>query len=574
MSLADLLSGAVSFEIPEFQRDYRWTLQEARQLFEDLTAAADSARDGTAPPYFLGAIVLLDRQAEPGFSDLAPGPAIVDIVDGQQRLITLSILIACLRDFEVGEVHAALQGMLCQAGNPEAFQLNLRSDEQPQMAKRVLMEGTTRNRGLSTPANISIDNVLANRNLFVRELKTLQPGERRQLIDCIRHHCRLLVMRTADIDYAYQIFLTINDRGQHLTREDILRAEIIGPLSPQQRQRYEAVIDEFARYQTEQSQARTKKGKTFFSHLIIIHGSKGRSIIAEVRRLVRVTGGPAQFAAQVFAPLAAAYLAVKMPPAERPPHDPAVEHYLTALRWHEIFGDDDWVPLAMLWLGRFGADPMANIAFLRALDRFALALRALGAGHRERERRYSQIRTALKDATSPPDPTVLLVLSASEQRLTLNKVAKRCWKIDPQLCRLVLMRLDAHFSGRDLQTYEAALSSRAFTIEHILPRTENPPQAWLDAFPIARRRALLTQGLGNLILVPSKVNEDAGARPFDEKRAVYFKRSNPTFHLTNEIADPTLVAWTEVELQARQLRLLTAIQDTWGLDGDLSLVKL
>jgi Protein of unknown function DUF262/Protein of unknown function (DUF1524) len=572
MTLAELLSGTLSFEIPEFQRDYRWSQQEARQLFEDISsAAADSAQNSAAPPYFLGAIVLLDHPAALGSASLfAPAIQGVDIVDGQQRLITLSILIACLRDFETGETREMLHAMLVRRETPNIPQLTLRTQEQPQFEARVLRDGATRTRGAASPANSSIDNVLAIRNFLLRELRLLDANERRALATYLRLRCRMLVMRTGDIDYAYQIFLTINDRGRHLTREDILRAEIIGPLSVEQRRRYETVIDEFTRYQAEAGDDRPKKGKTFFSHLAAIHGAKGKSIIAEVRRLVKSSGGPARFGAEVFVPLAEAYLTVKRPTAGRAPRSPELESYLTAFRWYEAFGDDDWVPLAMLWLGRFGGDTAGDIAFFRGMDCFALALRALGSGHRERERRYSQIREFLQTTPARPDPTAVFALSAAEQRMALNRIAKRCWKTDPQLCRLVLMRLDAHFTGRDPSAYDATLGPRAFTVEHILPQAENPPQEWRDLFTNGRRRLLLAQCLGNLILVPPKVNEEAGALPFPQKKATYFKRRENPFHLTNELNDPALVEWTEASLLARQTRLLQAVQEIWRFEGDLA----
>ena len=445
---------------------------------------------------------------------------------------------------------------------------------QRQFVDRVLRAGATRRRASASADNPALDNIVANRNLILRELRTLSPEERSHLATYIQHSCRLLVMRTADIDYAYQIFLTINDRGLQLTREDILRAEVIGPLSPDQKRQYESVIREFTRYQTEARNDRTKKGKTFFSHLAAIHGAKGKSIIAEIRRLVKQTGGPAKFGAEIFIPLADAYLTVKRPSGERAARAPALEHYLTAFRWYEAFGDDDWVPLAMLWLSRFGADDDASVAFFRAMDRFALALRALGADYRERERRYNSIREKLRTSLAPPDPAALFALSTSEQRLALNRIARKCWMTDAQLCRLVLTRLDAHVSGRDLSLYEETIAPRAFTIEHLLPRATSPPQPWQDAFPDRRRRQLLAQYLGNLLLVPPKVNEAAGALPFDEKRRIYFAGQDTPFRLTAMLADPGLIQWSEETLTERHRFLMAAVQEVWGFDGDLSRLAL
>lgn len=68
--------------VPRFQRAYSWKNPQVDQLFSDL----DTARSDNAPHYFIGAMVLQDDGAT------------TTIVDGQQRLATLSIALAVLRD--------------------------------------------------------------------------------------------------------------------------------------------------------------------------------------------------------------------------------------------------------------------------------------------------------------------------------------------------------------------------------------------------------------------------------------------------------------------------------------------
>lgn len=72
------------FTIPDYQRPYSWGTEQALQLLDDLNGAIDRDSD---EPYFLGSLVLVrdnGRQAE--------------VIDGQQRLTTLSILFSVMRD--------------------------------------------------------------------------------------------------------------------------------------------------------------------------------------------------------------------------------------------------------------------------------------------------------------------------------------------------------------------------------------------------------------------------------------------------------------------------------------------
>ncbi|WP_245162925.1 DUF262 domain-containing protein [Bradyrhizobium vignae] len=84
-AVAEVLGDTFVHEIPPYQRPYAWLPEHALQLFEDLREAMQS---GDGEPYFLGSIVLIKP----------PGQVTGQVVDGQQRLTTLTILAAVLRD--------------------------------------------------------------------------------------------------------------------------------------------------------------------------------------------------------------------------------------------------------------------------------------------------------------------------------------------------------------------------------------------------------------------------------------------------------------------------------------------
>ncbi|MYF64587.1 MAG: DUF262 domain-containing protein, partial [Chloroflexi bacterium] len=71
------------FEVPWHQRYYDWTAEEVRELLEDLGEAIQAEREC----YFLGTVMLVDR---PG------APATWEINDGQQRMVTFSLMCARL----------------------------------------------------------------------------------------------------------------------------------------------------------------------------------------------------------------------------------------------------------------------------------------------------------------------------------------------------------------------------------------------------------------------------------------------------------------------------------------------
>ena len=96
-TLADLLCNGTEMAMPPYQRSYSWEISEAQALISDLHDASDSGDN-----HFIGAIVLV-REESGRFL----------IVDGQQRLTTLTILLSVLRDTETDparkkELHALI----------------------------------------------------------------------------------------------------------------------------------------------------------------------------------------------------------------------------------------------------------------------------------------------------------------------------------------------------------------------------------------------------------------------------------------------------------------------------------
>lgn len=76
------------FVIPIYQRTYSWTLKQCQQLWHDITRAA---MDDTVSGHFIGSVVYIER----GLYHVSCVPQLL-IIDGQQRLTTLSILLAAL----------------------------------------------------------------------------------------------------------------------------------------------------------------------------------------------------------------------------------------------------------------------------------------------------------------------------------------------------------------------------------------------------------------------------------------------------------------------------------------------
>src|ERR1700704_5554671 len=89
MRLAPLLGGPKQYVVPYFQRTYSWRRHQWNTLFDDILELYEL---GSANSHFLGSVVLL---AERGSASPVE-PTL--LIDGQQRLVTLSLFLAAIRD--------------------------------------------------------------------------------------------------------------------------------------------------------------------------------------------------------------------------------------------------------------------------------------------------------------------------------------------------------------------------------------------------------------------------------------------------------------------------------------------
>lgn len=560
ISVKDLFS-RFTFNIPAYQRPFVWGADEFDLLFEDIKASTLN-KD---PSYFLGALVLHTRS----FDDIT-GEGNYDIVDGQQRITTLLILLAVIRDIlrEMGDTERAsqVQKFIYQEADkkmsiPEQVRLIVWPDERAFFKKYVLTFDGTRNLskdGMSTEAQ---ENMAKAIHIFRDKCDALVTGGQgvQSILDIfvhLRDRCYFLYTRTDDKALALTQFIRLNARGVDLQSSDLLKTENLAEIRDEQQsnscsQTWIRLENDLGRDRMElllgfirDIQLKQKARKTLWEEYQLIF-SKGL-INRGVDFFDTVQGAGDIYNQYVLDPLSI-----------QPSSDIVVKYQNIIGLMRDFIPSADWVPVLIRFIERFGPNFPALLTFTERLERRYVVDWVCGLTPTQRlTAMYGLLR--LIDGSDTADS----VINGPEfdvtksQDLFLSVVDAVDFYYRP-FCKYILLRLDLNMraSSNLVQVYGGQV-----TVEHVLPRNPDRNSPWVQAFN-DKDRENWTNRLGNLVLLSRRTNTQAGRKPFADKKQTYFAKSMQDFHLTNDIAQ--YQDWTPAEVKARHQRLLTMLKRLW-----------
>lgn len=545
------------FTIPLYQRSYAWTTEEAEDLYQDLIRSVDGfeKKADDLPPYFLGSIVLI-KNDEPDS----------EVVDGQQRLTTLTMLLSAIRSLVDPEYAQGLTSFLCEKGNivtrtPTRYRLRLRERDAQFFQKYIQEEGGIEalKDVLETQLSDSQRNIRDNTLGFIRELKKLSQDQLSALTEFIVNRCFLIVVAASspDLDSVYRIFSVLNSRGLDLSYPDILKAEIINTIPVSDRENYASKWEELE----------ASLGKEVFEYLFI----NLRAIFSKKRQL---KGMIEEFHEYVYP---------RQPQNMSPqdfidktlvPYARALDNIIKAnfrgtlarqinemLKWLNYLDRGRWIPPALYFITNtnYNRQPQLILRFLTDLERLVICFTVSKTPPYKRIDRYCEILKAISDNKDLFLPNSPLQLTAAESREFLRRLDSDMYYLG-RICRYVLLRLDS-ISTDGTATYDI----EKLSIEHILPRNPANDSNWSKLFPTKDVREKYVNRLGNLVLLSRGKNMDAENYDFEIKKQKYFFSNglSTPFVTTNELRDYT--DWTPGRIEQRQSRLIGKLRDLWRL---------
>lgn len=568
------------FVIPSFQRAYTWQAENILQLVSDLQDASASANT----PYFLGSLILV-RDGESRYQ----------VIDGQQRLISLSIIIAVLRELETDPVLLSeLDELILEPGNKlrgikAEPRLRLR-DRDAEFFRSYVQEGDLeglfdlRDGDMETHAQ---RNIAVNARQVFDELAKLDDGERHRFASYLVNQVTLVIVTTDDLAGAHRIFDVMNMRGVPLTASDVFKAKVVAALSPAARNVYAARWDDIMDPLGDDAQVLEE----FFSdlHLIVSHKPVCTQLLEEFRADVLAAYVKEQnvisFIDELLAPYAMAWRVLDHPTDTALPDD--VVRQLVLLN---DYPTADWKTVAMWALvhsvGNLGSADAA--VFTRSDDRsgnggttpaprepmrlhdgtrLRTILQALervtGVDSLNRQsplarrtRMANAVRGLDRDYTMPQNKGFLV--TDDDRRSALAHLRGEL-QTNPKMNRLLLIRANEQQAGFRI-TRPRSLNALPIVPERVAKNS--PFAAWPESL-----RDFWSSRIGNLVLTQANEQQLAPLQTFKERRdRMLLSSSSRRFPLTEKLGH--IEELTAKTLQWRQDETVRLIAEFWNIRYD------
>ena len=552
-----LMGNGLTYRVPRFQRDYSWTEEEWEDLWLDIVGTLQP--DGE-PVHYMGYLVLQSGDNRN-----------FDVIDGQQRLTTLSLLVlAVLKNLE----------RLIHAGNhaPE----NLQRQTQIRQTYIGYLDPVTLVPRSKISLNRNNDAYFQNylvplamlplrgfpasvhllRKAFEWFDKRVETYAKNQSEDAGVALARFItqasdnllftVITVTDELNAYKVFETLNSRGVKLSTTDLLKNYLFSLLHRDGK--YEHEMQSF---ENRWESIVSRLGNDNFSDFLRSHWNSRYSFVRQselfkkIRSQIKTPAQVFEFVRFVDEDLDA-YLSITQP--ESSEWAPALKNYASELK---MFGVKQQVSFLLAARRAFSDADFQTV--LRACVVISFRYNVIGnLPPNEQERVYNGVAVQISNRTLDSASAVVRELSdvypndAVFRATFADKILRTTQGRNNRIVRYILCELEKHLAGVD-----ADFASQSFGIEHVLP--ENPAGNWPQFSE--NQAEEMTYRLGNMTLMESGSNRLAGNASYDVKRPAF---AQSTFALTRKIAEEN-TEWTPRTIDARQKWMANQAVALWRI---------
>ena len=539
--IKDLLSPKFLFEIPDYQRAYSWTTENLKQLIDDIN---DSIRLNEGKdfenfePYFIGSIVLCGKEyREDGFGRY-------EVIDGQQRLTSLIILIATIRDIiKNDDYKKVLSSLVYQEANElmgikEDIRVKVRGKESDFFKKYILSEnGTTLVNDLDktelTEAKLNMVNALdIFKGSFIDGKGEVLEEKLNNFIKYLLQKVVLVVITTNTFESAFRLFNVINSRGLPLTNADLLKSENLRVIPLEDRKEFAQIwendevdlgkdsLEMLIGFMRTIALKKKSEASLYDEYTKVVYpetkGYKGKEFTTHMHNVKEI--------------YSKYILDAQINVADKE----KVVYYknlVTAMR--EFLPYEDWAATVIKFIEKFGKNDEAIFEFVSILEKRIVIDWVNGNSFADRLGRVYDILNIIDNASTLKEIKESNAFIADIDKTT-SFFKNALTDIDfyskgrMTVPKYIFVRMDIELNKSKTVDYY----TNKVMVEHILPRNSKDAY-WISNFKPDERRNFANK-FGNLVLIAGAKNTRLNNKPFADKVDEYLSKKGD-FNITKEI---------------------------------------
>lgn len=534
-SIGKLFSSDFFFSIPDYQRPFAWDEANFQDLIDDLETAQNGEQ------YFLGTLVLHKRGGKNNY----------DVVDGQQRITSLLILLACLRDMIIDEKYKKnLQEKIVQEENkvdsiPELPRI---TSKDRQIFRELILEkgGTLINKkqeDLAEPQTRYMQAI----SVFRQTLGKYNQGDLEKLVQFINQHCNIIYLATTSFDDAFKLFTIVNDRGRQLRRIDVLKAQNISPDAIP----VDVTRDRVAKvWENLENDIGEKEFESilYSMRMIFIKEKPQEDLLAEFDNKIFKKGllqRGEKFVDEVKA-YGDLYRGIFI---DKDYVSTADQNHLKFKAMIHImdseFEASEWRACLMFFAKKFIGESFYE--FVLALEKKYLEQWVLGVRKDERFGAYSQILKSIESNAKAED----VIAAMNYDDAIIKKAASNPNFYTSRFAKYFLLRLEVIASEHDVYK-----EINAKSIEHIFPQKPSATSTWAKDVDFGEH-SLVVNSIGNLVLLSKSKNSSASNHDFAVKKEKYLKDRVSDYPRSLKVTSE--FEWTIAKIKANTAKIVAGI---------------
>lgn len=553
-AIRTLFSDDFWFNIPSYQRPYVWGKDNITDLLNDIVYAF---KYNTQDKYFLGSLVLQEKNKYE-----------YDILDGQQRLTTLCIFMAVLRDLAKDDsLKEALQSLLFVKGNKfkgikdkARLTFEIRSEVEEFFQECIIKENGTNNIDEFMKANNILLNDISIKNMY-KAISTIREFienneydiefEQEDFFNFIYENLIFAYVCSDTREQAFRLFTILNNRGIPLTTADILKSLNLDKISD------EAQRNEYAKKWEELEQ---KYGERFDRFLNFIRTMKlkekaRKNLLEEFEEKIYKKGMMTYGKESIdyFRTTSDNYDKLITFDINLKELDNHYKNLVTIMKTG--FNSEDWIPPLLYFYEKFNTQDLGK--FIVLLDNKFMGDWINRETPTKRLENMNKILKAIELAKNSNEVVENQELFEFDRERFFSEINGDIY--GQRYCKYLLLKVENYKMASDMVFIS---NYKNISVEHILPQSPKAESLWRKEFTDDERE-YWTNKLANLMLITRRKNSQLSNSEFKEKKERYSKENLTIFPSNNYIYLNT-EKWSVSELKKRQVEInrIFGSQDT------------